>query len=317
MRILVTGGAGFIGSHLVDRLIKEGNEVIVIDNLSSGKKENIQAHFSNPNFKFYQLDLVKDEISYYFKNIDEVWHLAANSDVRSALKNTRIDIEQNILATYNVLEAMRKNNVRKIFFTSSSTVYGEAKVIPTPENHSTLIPISLYGASKLACEALISAYCHMFDMKAIIFRIANVIGPRMTHGVIYDFINKLRKNPNELEILGNGNQKKSYIYIDDCIDAMILIAKKCNSNFEIFNIGSEDWIEVRKIAEIICKNLGLNPNFKFTGGERGWPGDVSLMLLDISKAKSFGWHPKTEIIDAIEKTIQNSIYDIRKAENIW
>lgn len=302
MRILVTGGAGFIGSHLVDKLIKEGNEVIALDNLSSGKKEFIQQHFINSKFKFYEVDLLTDKIDTYFLNVDEVWHLAANPDVRAALHDTRIDINQNILVTYNVLEAMRKNDVKKIVFTSSSTVYGEAKQIPTPEDYAPLLPISLYGASKLACETLISAYCHTFDMKAVIFRLANIVGQMPTHGVIYDFVQKLRKNPNKLEILGDGNQKKSYLYIDDCIEAMLL-ANIFKKPVEIFNIGSEDWITVKEIAEIIAKKMNSSPKFKFTGGERGWKGDVPFMLLDVSKIKKLGWKPKHSSKQAIFKSV--------------
>ncbi|MEM5794318.1 MAG: NAD-dependent epimerase/dehydratase family protein [Candidatus Aenigmatarchaeota archaeon] len=301
MKILITGGAGFIGSHLVDVLLKN-NEIIVLDNLSTGKKENIQHNLTNSKFKFFKVDIVKDSIDSYFKNVEEVWHLAANPDVRAALKNTKIDIEQNFLATYNVLEAMRKNDVKKIYFTSSSTVYGLAKKIPTPEN-SPLEPISLYGATKLACEALISAYCNTFGFKSVIFRLANVIGPRSSHGVIFDFFNKLKKNPNELEILGNGKQKKSYIYISDCIDAMLIGARKSSKKLEIFNIGSEDWITVKEIAEIVCEKMNLKPKFKFTGGKAGWKGDVHLMLLDVNKIKRLGWEQKVSIKEAIERTV--------------
>lgn len=308
MKILVTGGAGFIGSHLVDRLIEEGNEVTVLDNLSSGRKEFIQQHFNNPKFRFFQVDLLVDKIDNYFKSIDEVWHLAANPDVRAALKNTKTDVDQNILVTYNVLEAMRKNKIKKIIFTSSSTVYGEAKQIPTPEDYSPLLPISLYGASKLACEALISAYCHTFDMKGVIFRLANVIGPRSTHGVIYDFISKLKKNPNQLEILGNGNQKKSYLYIDDCIEGMIIGVKNAKERFEIFNIGSSDWIAVKEIAEIICEKMKVRPVFKFTGGKRGWKGDIPLMHLDISKIRKLGWKPKHNSENSVKLTIAHFLH---------
>jgi UDP-glucose 4-epimerase len=302
-RVLVTGGAGFIGSHLVDRLIKEGNEIIVLDNLSSGKKEFIQHHFNNPNFKFYKVDLLTDEINGYFKGVDEVWHLAANADVRKALKDTEVDIKQNILVTYRVLEAMRKNNVKKIIFTSSSTVYGEAKKIPTPENYPCK-PISLYGVSKLACEGLISAYVHTFDLNAVIFRLANIIGHRLTHGVIYDFIQKLKRNPNELEILGDGNQKKSYLYVEDCVNGMIFASRKVKSNLEIFNLGSEDWITVKEIAEIVYKELNLNPKLRFGESDRGWKGDVPLMLLDISKIKKLGWKPRYNSKEAVELTVK-------------
>jgi UDP-glucose 4-epimerase len=301
-KILVTGGAGFIGSHLVDRLIDERNEVIVLDNLTTGKKEFIQHNFNNPRFRFYQVDLLTDNIDKYFRNVDEVWHLAANPDTRTALKDTKVDIEQNILLTFKVLEAMRKNNIKRIVFTSSSTVYGEAKQIPTPEDYPCK-PISLYGASKLACESLISAYVHTFDFNAVIFRLANIIGPRITHGVIYDFIEKLKKNPNKLEILGDGNQKKSYLYITDCIEGMIFASRKVNS-FEIFNLGSEDWISVKEISEIICKELNLTPRLKFGSNNRGWKGDVPLMLLDISKIKQLGWKPKFNSKNAVTLTVK-------------
>lgn len=302
-KILVTGGAGFIGSHLVDKLIKE-SEVIVLDNLSTGKEDNIKQHFNNPNFQFHKVDLVKEKICTYFKDVDVVWHLAANPDVKAALKNTRVDIDQNILATYRVLEAMRKSNVKKIIFTSSSAVYGEANKIPTPEDYGPLMPISLYGASKLSCEVLISAYCHTFDMDAVILRLANIIGPRSAHGVIFDFIVKLKENPNELEILGNGNQKKSYLYIYDCIDAMLIAAERAKNQVEIFNVGSEEWVTVKEIAKIVCEELKLNPKFRFTGGKRGWKGDVPAMLLDITRIKKFRWKPQWKLSDALRETIR-------------
>jgi UDP-glucose 4-epimerase len=307
-QIVVTGGAGFIGSHLVDRLIREGNKVIVLDNLSTGRREFIQQHLNDPNFKFHNVDLLAGRFSKYFKDVEEVWHLAANPDVRAALKDTRIDVEQNFLATYNVLEAMKKMKVKRIIFTSSSTVYGEAKQVPTPEGYSPLTPISLYGATKLACEALISAYSHTFDMEAVIFRLANIVGSRSTHGVVWDFIDKLRRNPDELEILGDGNQKKSYLYIDDCIEAMLVSTEKCSQErVNMYNVGSEDWITVKEIAEIVCEEMRLNPNFRFTGGKRGWEGDVPLMLLDVSKLKKLGWRPKYKSRDAIKLQVHSNL----------
>jgi UDP-glucose 4-epimerase len=305
MKVLVTGGAGFIGSHLVDRLIERGSELVVLDNLGTGRKEFLQQHFDNHKFTFHKVDLLTDLIDNYFIDVSEVWHLAANPDVRAALKNTKVDLEQNVLVTYRVLEAMRKNEAKKILFTSSSTVYGEAKQIPTPERYSPLIPISLYGATKLACEALISAYCHTFDMHAVIFRLANIIGPRSTHGVICDFIRKLRNNPDELEILGDGNQRKSYLYISDCVDAMLIAAKKHRKKqVSIYNIGSEDWITVQEIAKIVCEKMDLKPNFKFTGGKRGWRGDVPLMRLDVSKLKGLGWVTKYNSKESVERVIK-------------
>jgi UDP-glucose 4-epimerase len=308
-KILVTGGAGFIGSHLVDRLI-EKNRVIVLDNLSSGKIEFINPHFNNPNFEFYQVDLLVDDIFKYFENVDEVWHLAANSNVRIALKNTKIDIEQNILATHNVLEAVKASNVKRIIFTSSSTVYGEAELLPTPENYSPLLPISLYGASKLSCEALISAYCHSFGIKAVIFRLANIIGPRLTHGIIFDFVNKLKQNKDELEVLGDGNQMKSYLHLSDCIEAMLMGVEKSQKQIEIYNIGSKDWISVKRIAEIVSEEMGLTPKFNFTGEERGWKGDVPKMLLDISKIEKLGFKIKHDSDVAIRKSAQETLQKI-------
>lgn len=307
MKILITGGAGFIGSHLVDKFIRMKSEVIVLDNLSTGNIEFIQKHLNKPNFKFYKVNLL-DKIEDYFRGVDEVWHLAANPNVR--IIDPKIHFEQNILATKNVLEAMRKNDVKKIFFTSSSTVYGEAissiKNVPIKEDSPTN-PISLYGASKLASEALIQAYCHVYDFQAWIFRLANIVGPRLTHGVIFDFINKLRKNPNKLEILGDGNQKKSYLFIEDCIRGMMILRRKGKERVNIFNIGNEDWISVKSIAKIICKKLNLRPKFKFTGGDRGWKGDVPLMILDISKAKKFGFKPKYDSEKAVIKAVKGMI----------
>ncbi len=304
MTILVTGGAGFIGSYVVDKFIDKGEEVIVIDNLSSG------VNYLNKNAHFYKVDLTnKEKIKDVFKHykFEEVWHIAANPDVRIGSKDPDKIYKNNILATYNLLEVMREEKVSRIIFTSTSTVYGEAKVIPTPEDYPT-VPISIYGASKLACEALISSYCHTFDMNAWIYRFANVIGKRSNHGVIYDFIVKLKNNPNELEILGNGEQNKSYIYISDCIDAMFF-GLKVDEGVNIFNIGSEDQIKVKRIAEIVCEEMGLSPKFKFTGGERGWKGDVPVMLLSIEKLKSIGWKPKYNSEKAVRLATRDLLED--------
>lgn len=295
--ILVTGGAGFIGSHLVDKLVDLGN-VRVVDNLSSGKKE-----FVNEKAEFVLADLANEDITGLLRDVDEVWHLAANPDVRVGSEKPEEIYRNNVLATFRLLEAMRKNGVKKIIFTSTSTVYGEAKVIPTPEDYP-MHPISVYGASKLACEALIESYCHTFGFVAYIYRFANVIGKRSTHGVIYDFIRKLRANPKELEILGNGEQKKSYIYIEDCVDAMFA-GLKASDPVNIFNIGSEDQVKVRRIAEIVCEEMNLTPEFKFTGGDRGWVGDVPVMLLSIEKLKKLGWKPKYNSEMAVRKATRD------------
>ena len=298
--ILVTGGAGFIGSHLVDRLIERGHEVRIIDNLSSGNRD-----FVNREAEFLVGDLRRFEDALNaVKGVDEVWHIAANPDVRLSAQKPDEIYENNVLATYNLLEAVRRENVERIIFTSTSTVYGEAEVIPTPEDYPTM-PISVYGASKVAGEAMIASYCHTYDMQSWIFRFANVIGRRSRHGVIYDFMMKLSKNPYELEILGNGEQNKSYIYIDDCISAMFHAVEKSDDVVNVFNIGSEDQVKVRRIAEIVSEEMGLTPTFRFTGGERGWKGDVPVMLLSIEKLKSTGWRPEYSSEEAVRKTVRD------------
>jgi UDP-glucose 4-epimerase len=305
MKIVVTGGAGFIGSHVVDRLVVENHEVVVLDNLSSGHEAFIAPHRGKENFQFRKVDLVHDDVTGFFDGVDEVWHLAANPEVRLGAENTRIHLEQNVIATYNVLEAMRLNEVRRMLFTSTSTVYGEADQLPTPEEYPT-IPISLYGASKLACEAFIASYCHTFEMQAWIYRFANVIGTRSTHGVIYDFINKIRSNPAELEILGDGSQTKSYIYVSDCIEAMLMGLQATDKNrVHIFNIGTNDMTTVTSIATLVSEAMHASPEFKFTGGKRGWKGDVPVMLLDASKLSDLGWKQKYTSEEAVKKAIQD------------
>lgn len=311
-RILVTGGAGFIGSCLVDHLIEEGNTITVFDNLSSGKIELIEEHFDNPDFKLIEGDLLDNtEIERTCRDIDFVFHVAANPDVRLGASDTKVHFDQNILATYNLLEAMRKNNIRKIAFTSTSTVYGEADIIPTPENYGPLVPISLYGASKLACEALITSYSHTFDMQAWIFRFANIVGSRSTHGIIIDFITKLRRNPTLLEILGDGKQEKSYLHVSECVDAILFAIEKSTEDVNIFNIGSEDTISATKIAETIVKEMELSDvNFTYTGGNRGWKGDVPKMRLGIEKLKALGWKP----IYSSEKSVRETARAVIKGD---
>jgi len=309
-KIIVTGGAGFIGSHLVDKLLEGGNEVTVIDNLSSGKIEFIKHHDQDPNFKLVKLDMLElEKLKHAIKGADMVYHLAANPDVRLGAENTRVHLEQNIIVTYNLLEAMRMNKQQNIVFTSTSTVYGEASIIPTPENYGPLIPISLYGASKLACEALITSYCHTFEMSSWIFRFANIVGERGTHGIIIDFINKLKANPKALEILGDGQQRKSYIHVSDCIDGILFAVNNSNEMANIFNIGSIDTINSTEIGELIVKEMGLhNVKFTYTGGTRGWKGDVPKMLLSIDKLHKLGWTPsnnsKSSVIAATRSTLE-------------
>ncbi|MCD6235506.1 MAG: GDP-mannose 4,6-dehydratase, partial [Thaumarchaeota archaeon] len=307
-KVLVTGGAGFIGSHLVDYLMDRGFSVTVLDNLSSGRTENIARWIGNPRFKFIRGDLLNyADLEKSLEGCGTVFHLAADPEVKRGSEKPELHYRQNVEATFRLLETIRKNgSVEKLVFASSSTVYGEASQIPTPETYSPLEPISVYGASKLACEALITAYAHTYGFKAVILRLANIIGPRSRHGVIYDFINKLLRNPRVLEILGDGTQTKSYLHVDDCVEAMVLASERSEPRVEVFNIGSEDWINVKRIAEIVVEELGLEGvEFKFTGGVdggRGWPGDVKEMLLDISKIKRLGWKPRYNSEEAVRLT---------------
>lgn len=310
--ILVTGGAGFIGSHLVDALLPE-NKVTILDNFSSGKREHIAHHLSDTGFNVIEadmLDLTALEDAVAGKDI--VFHLAANPDVKLGAEDTRVHFDQNILATYNLLEAMRRAGVKRIAFTSTSTVYGDAKTMPTPEDYGPLIPISLYGASKLACEALISSYCHTFDMQSWIYRFANIVGERGTHGVIVDFIRKLRENPEELEILGSGRQRKSYLEVKDCASAMIHCVDHSFEQTNIFNIGSDDSVDVTGIADIVVEQMGLSGvKYRYTGGidGRGWRGDVKLMQLSIDKIAGIGWQPRHNSSDSIKAATKALLSD--------
>lgn len=307
MKCIVTGGAGFIGSHLVDRLLERGDDVTVIDNLSGGRLEFISQHIPDDRFNFVKADLSGNGyICKELKGADMVFHLAANPDVKLGAEDTHIHLQQNIIATYNVLESMRRMGVGNIAFTSTSTVYGEASVMPTPEYYGPLKPISLYGASKLASEALISSYCHTFDMRAWIYRFANIIGDRSTHGVIYDFIGRLRQDPSRLTILGNGKQSKSYLHVSDCVEAMLHVVKNGKEQVNIYNIGSEDRIDVTNIASIVADEMKLNGvKYDFTGGERGWKGDVPFMALSIERLKELGWKPTHNSEDSVRQCVRS------------
>ncbi len=307
--ILVTGGAGFIGSYLVDRLLENNINVHVIDNLSTGRMEHVYRWADNPMFRFFKLDLVIDGLdTLAYNDYSTIFHLAANPDVRASSVNPKVHLEQNVLSTLNVLEYARKHDIDKFVFTSSSTVYGEPSLIPTPED-TPLNPISMYGASKVACEAMICSYAHMYGIKAVIYRLANVIGARSTHGIIYDFISKLKRDGKVLEILGNGKQRKSYIHVSDCINAM-LTGLTSNHTISIFNVGSDDYVDVLTIAERVVNALGLsNVEFRFidNGDGRGWKGDVRTMLLDTSRLKDLGWKARYSSIEAVEETIKGMI----------
>ena len=305
--ILVTGGAGFIGSHLVERLLLD-NEVTVLDNFSSGRIEFLEPYRDIPDFHLLTGDLMNPQIlDNAVSGKDFIFHLAANPDVKRGSEDTHVHLEQNVLATYNLLEAMRKNDVRQMAFTSTSTVYGEAAQVPTPEDYGPLLPISLYGASKLSCEALISSYCHTFQMQSWIYRFANIVGERGTHGVLVDFIRKLRENSGKLEILGSGKQRKSYLEVKDCILAMIHAVEHSSGEVNVFNIGSEDSVDVTEIADIVVGQMGLDGvEYNYTGGidGRGWRGDVKLMLLSIEKIKRLGWSPELGSARALEVAVK-------------
>jgi UDP-glucose 4-epimerase len=311
-KVLVTGGAGFIGSSLCERLVTLGSSVVILDNLSSRKRENVEDLLKTHPGKAYllEMDCTKpNQITKAVHDVDVLFHFAANPEVRLELNDPRNCFKQNVYATHVLLEALRQNgNIERIVFASTSTVYGDAEVLPTPESFGPLKPISVYGASKLASEALISSYAYTCGFSAVIFRLANVIGPRSNHGVIIDFINKLNRNKNELEILGDGSQRKSYIHVDDCIDAILAVCEKSSSKVDIFNVGSEDWITVSRIAEIVVEELGLKSvKFRFAGGVdggRGWKGDVKRMFLDVSRLKALGWKSKYNSEEAVRKTIE-------------
>jgi UDP-glucose 4-epimerase len=309
-KILVTGGAGFIGSHLVDSLMKAGSEVCVLDNLSAGSLANLKRWHSNPDFSFLNIDLVKPLDSICSESFDFIYHLAANPEVRVSSTNPETHFNQNIIATFNLLEYIRKNqSATQLIFTSTSAVYGEPTIMPTPENYGPLKPISIYAATKLACESLISAYSYNYGFKSTIYRLANVIGPRSGHGVIFDFVQKLNKNPSQLEILGDGTQTKSYLYVSDCVNALLQSHEGSNERVEIFNVGSEDKINVKTIAQAVIAEMKLkNVDLKITGGVdggRGWVGDVKTMLLDINNIKSMGFKPEFNSYQSVAKTAQS------------
>jgi|TARA_B110001454_G_scaffold125094_1_gene116729 UDP-glucose 4-epimerase len=309
---LVTGGAGFIGSHLVDALVAKGLQVRVLDNFSSGREEFLTHHSNTNNVEIIRADLLDLEaVKESMKGIHTVHHLAANPDIRLGTEITDTDLQQGTIATYNVLEAMRHNNVKRISFSSSSAIYGEASVMPTPETYGPVLPISLYGASKLASEALISSWCGTFGGEAWIHRFANIVGPRGTHGVIFDFIHKLKKDPKRLEVLGNGLQEKSYMSAEDCVRAMVHLIDCAEKNVSLYNLGTGDTCSVRRIAEIVVEESGLkNVSIEYTGGDRGWAGDVPKTSLDVEYLFSTNFKPKMQSEDAIRYTVKELIKEI-------
>jgi len=302
---IVTGCAGFIGSTLVDRLLELNLRVTGIDNFSSGQRKFLENALRNPRFTLKEVDLLNiDNFKDIFHGADIVFHFAANADVRFGTDHPRKDLEQNTMVTYNVLEVMRINDVKKIVFSSTGSVYGESFVIPTPEDGPFPIQTSLYGASKAACEGLISAYCEGFGFQSWVFRFVSILGERYTHGHIFDFYQKLKKDPSCLAVLGNGKQRKSYLYVQDCIDAIMLAVEKAGERVNIFNLGVDGYVEVNDSIGWICKELGVSPRLDYSGGDRGWIGDNPFIFLDTKKINSLGWKPKVSIEEGVIKTVE-------------
>lgn len=297
MKTAITGGAGFIGSHLADSLIFRGHQVSILDNFISGKKENVPA-----GAEIIRADIASEISPSAFSGCGAVFHLAADPSVKDSALKAKEGFVANVAGTFNVLEACRKADVPKFVFTSSSVVYGEAKAQPTPEDYPT-IPISNYGASKLAGEAYCFSYAHTYGMKATVVRLANIFGERSTHGVMFDFYRKLKKNPKILEILGDGKQSKSYLHVSDCVSAILLAFGKQEKPADIFNIGSRKKKSVNEIASLVAREMGVSPKFEYTGGSRGWAGDVSEMLLDTRKMESLGWKPEIAFEEGVGKYV--------------
>ena len=306
MRCLISGGAGFIGSHLADRLMAEGHQVTVYDNLSSGRREFIAHHLDNPRFHFIESDLLDMEpLRGAMAGQEVVFHLAANPEAREGIQKTDLDLRIGTIATYNVLEAMRQEGIGKLVFASSGTVYGEVPPHPVSEDHGPMLPISLYGASKLACEGLISAFRHIFGLQAWIYRFVNVVGGRATHGVIYDFINKLRQNPQELEILGDGNQEKPYLLVDECVDGILFGFYNVSNDLNIFHLGGTTTTDVMTIARIVVDEMELSGvRLRTTGGERGWPGDVPQCWFSVDRMGALGWRARISSDDAVRAAVR-------------
>jgi UDP-glucose 4-epimerase len=311
-KVAVTGCSGFIGSNLVDYLLNEGYEVIGIDNLSSGKIQFLESATSNSRFKFYEVDILKhSRLEDVIDSCEIIFHLSANADVKGGPANPTVDFEKNTRATQIVLEAMRKANIKKIVFSSTGSIYGEALVVPTPENAPFPIQTSLYGASKLACEGMISAYCESFEFQAWIFRFVSILGPRYTHGHVFDFYKQLIEDSGSLEVLGNGNQKKSYLHVLDCISGIEFGMKNFKDRVNVINLGHTGYISVKESINYITREMNVNPAIKYGSEDRGWIGDNPFIFLDTNKMNSFGWAPKFSIERGVIDTVRYL------SENTW
>ena len=312
---VITGGAGFIGSYIAEKLVENGTDIKVIDSLVTGKKENLSKCFDQDNFSFLEYDLGNlDGIEDHLGDADILFHFAADPEVRTGYSKPEDSFEQNVVNTFNLLQKIKQSKIKKIVFASSSSVYGDAKIIPTNEEYGPLSPISHYGASKLACEAMVSSFCHNYNIEGVILRPANVIGLRGRHGLIWDLVHKLKINQDELELLGDGKQTKSFIHISDAIDGIFFSLNNLQDKVEVFNLGSEDSVEIMDVAKIVCKNMGLNEiKINLTGGVddgRGWKGDIRIAHLDITKLKNSGWIPKLSSINAADITSHEIIKEV-------
>lgn len=308
-RCFVTGGAGFIGSNLVDALLADGLEVIAYDDFSTGQREFLADASKSSAFRLVEGDVLDvTALTASMQGCDLVFHLAANADIRFGLQHPRKDIEQNTVATFNVLEAMRANEITRIAFSSSAAALGEPAVIPTPEDCPLPIQTSLYGASKMACEGLISSYCEGFGFEGYIFRFVSLLGERYPHGHVFDFVRALGRDPSRLQILGDGTQRKSYLHVRDCVDAMLRVIRQRTAleaphRVEVYHLGNPEYIEVKDSARWICDRMGLDPKFEFTGGRRGWVGDNPFVFLDVAKIRRTGWEPQFTIRQSIVATV--------------
>jgi UDP-glucose 4-epimerase len=304
MRVLVTGGAGFIGSHVVDRLLRDGHAVTAFDNFSTGQREFLAEARGHPRFRLVEGDLLDlDALTRAVAGHDTVFHLAANADVRFGTEHPRRDLEQNTVGTFNVLEAMRAAGARRIAFSSTGSVYGEPAVFPTPEDAPFPVQTSLYGASKLAGEGLIAAYAAGFGLQGFVFRFVSILGERYTHGHVFDFCRKLRADPASIEVLGNGRQRKSYLYVHDCVEAMLTVMARVPEPFSVHNLGADEYCTVDDSLGWICARLGVTPERRYTGGERGWIGDSPFIFLDTAKVRALGWRPRLGIRQGVERTL--------------
>jgi len=304
-KCFVTGAAGFIGSNLSDRLLSLGHPVVGFDNFSTGQERFLESAAGQPNFHLVKGDLLElDALTEAMRGAEMVFHLAANADVRFGTDHPRRDLDQNAIATWNVLEAMRRNSIRRIAFSSTGSVYGEAPVIPTPEDCPFPIQTSLYGASKLAAEGMIAAYCEGFGMQGLIFRFVSILGPRYSHGHVFDFSKQLLDHPDKLRVLGNGKQRKSYLHVSDCVDAILCAMNKVEDKIAVFNLGVDAYCEVNDSIGWICGKLGVKPALEYSGGDRGWIGDNPFIFLDCSRMRSLGWQPRYSIREAVIETVE-------------